>query len=116
MNGHVIIPSYRSSVITIIRFCEHFVIGGRYLNILQNLNIYLKSLSVAEQRNVYYQHDGAPPCRGQLINNFLQDTFYDQWPPRSPDLAVLYYFIWIYETTIEENMQKIRNAFRNLPR
>lgn len=110
-----------------------FFLGERYLNILQNLNNnYLENLPLAEHRNIFYQHDGAPPHNAYLVNNYLQETFYDQWiasngpflwPPRSPDLSVLDYFIWgtiknkVYEsplTTIEDCMQRVRNAFQNI--
>ncbi|CAH2013195.1 unnamed protein product [Acanthoscelides obtectus] len=75
-----------------------------YLNILRNLeNNYLDNLPLADHRNIFYQHDGEPPHKGYLINNFLEAMFYDQgfanngpfkWSPRSPDLTVLDYFIW----------------------
>ena len=71
------------------------------------------------------------PHNAYLINNYLQETFYDQrianngpflWPPRSPDLSVLDYFIWgtvknVYEsplTTIKDRTQRVRNAFQNI--
>lgn len=89
-------------------------------------------MPLADHRNLFYQHDGAPPHSGYLINNFLQDVFYDQWianngpflwPPRSPDLSVLDFFIWgtvknrVYHTpvtTMEDCMQRVRNEFENL--
>lgn len=111
----------------------HCVSGDRYLSILENFDrSYLDNLPLTEHRNIFYQHDGAPPHRGELINSFLQATFYDQWiandgpflwPPRSPDLTVLDFFIWgaikskVYETpltTMDDCMQRVRNAFRNL--
>lgn len=81
-----------------------FFVGEGYLNILRNLdNNYLENLPLAEHRQIFYQHDGAPPHNGHLVNTFLQEIFHDQWisnngpflwPPRSPDLSVLDYFIW----------------------
>lgn len=93
----------------------------------------MNNLPLADHRQIFYQHDGAPPHNGFLVNNFLQETFYDHWianngpflwPPRSPDLSVLDYFIWgsIKETvyfnpitTMEDCKAKVRNAFQNLP-
>lgn len=93
---------------------------------------YLSTLPLAEHRQIFYQHDGAPPHRTFLVNNFLQATFYDQWiasdgpflwPPRSPDLTVLDYFIWgtikniVYfnpVTTKEDCMARVRDAFASL--
>lgn len=103
------------------------------MHILQNLdNNYLENLNLEEHRKLFYQHDGAPPHNGYIVNNFLQQNFYDQWianngpflwPPRSPDLSILDYFVWgtiknkVYEvplTTKEDCIQRVRDAFQNL--
>lgn len=93
---------------------------------------YLDNLPLADNRNLFYQHDGAPPHNSHLVNNHLQNLFYDQWianngphlwPPRSPDLTVLDFFIWgaiknkVYNTaltTMEDCMQRVRIAFEEL--
>lgn len=109
------------------------ILGERYINILQNLEInYLDNLPLDDYRNIFYQHDGAPPHNGHLVNNYLQNLYDDQWianngpicwPPRSPDLSVLDYFIWgtiknmVYNTaltTIDDCMDRVRRAFQNL--
>ena len=103
------------------------------MNILHNFEAdYLDNLPLAVHRNLFYQHDGGPPHGGYLIDNFLQNVFYDRWianngpflwPPRSPDLSVLDFFIWgtikdrVYKTpitTMEDCMQRVRNAFTSL--
>jgi hypothetical protein len=103
------------------------------LNILQNFETdYLDNLPLAVRRNLFYQHDGAPPHGSYLIDNFLQNVFDDRWianngpflwPPRSPDLSVLDFFIWgtiknrVYNTpitTMEDCMQRVRHAFASL--
>jgi hypothetical protein len=93
---------------------------------------YLDNLPLADHRNLFYQHDGAPSHNNHLVNNHLQNLFYDQWianngphlwPPRSPDLTVLDFFIWgtiknkVYNTaltTMEDCMQRVRIAFEEL--
>lgn len=104
-----------------------------YLNILRTFEAtYLENLPLADYRELFYQHDGAPPHNGYLVNSFLEEVFYDQWianngpflwPPRSPDLSVLDYFVWgaiknkVYDsplTTKEDCIQRVRNAFRDL--
>lgn len=93
---------------------------------------YLDNLPLADHRNLFYQHDGAPPHNGHLVNNYVHNLFYDQWianngphlwPPRSPDLTVLDFFIWgtvknnVYNTaltTLEDCMQRVRTVFQNL--
>lgn len=108
-------------------------VGDRYLNILEDLDYqYLSNLPLAEHTQIFYQHDGAPPHRTVPVTNFLQATFYDKWianngpflwPPRSPDLTVLDYFIWgtiknvVYfnpVTTMEDCMARVRDAFDSL--
>lgn len=103
------------------------------MNILRNLETdYLDNLPLEVHRNLFYQHDGAPPHGGYLIDNFLQNIFDDRWianngpflwPPRSPDLSVLDFFIWgaikdrVYNTpvtTMEDCMQRVRNEFASL--
>lgn len=92
----------------------------------------MDNLPLADRRRVIYQHDGAPPHNGHIVNNFLQATFDDrwianngpfQWPPRSPDMSVLDYFVWgaikdeVYNlplTTKENCIERVRNAFRGL--
>lgn len=93
---------------------------------------YLENLPLAEYRKCFYQHDGAPAHNAHLVKNFLLETFADRWignngpflwPPRSPDLAVLDFFVWgaIKDqvnstplTTKENCMDRVRNAFQNL--
>ena len=100
---------------------------------MRNLEVdYLDNLPLADHRNLFYQHDGAPPHRGHLVNNHLQNLFHDQWmanngphlwPPRSPDLSVLDFFFWgtvknkVYNTavtTIEDCMRRVRTAVEDL--
>lgn len=89
-------------------------------------------MPLADYRNIFYQHDGAPPHNGDLVNNHLQNLFYDQWianngphlwPPRSPDLSVLDFFIWgavknkVFSTAVttkEDCMLRVRTAFDEL--
>ncbi|KAJ8942280.1 hypothetical protein NQ318_005598 [Aromia moschata] len=101
--------------------------GERYLNILRNFEInYLDNLPLADYRNIFYQHDGAPPHNSHLINNHLQwiaNNGPHLWPPRSPDLSVLDFFIWgtiknkVYNTALttrEDCMRRVRTAFQDL--
>lgn len=93
---------------------------------------YLDNLPLADYGNVFYQHDGAPPHNGHLVNNYLQNLLNDRWianngpylwPPRSPDLSVLDFFIWgavknkVYNetlTTMEDCMRRVRRTFEEL--
>lgn len=54
---------------------------------------------------IWLQQDGAPPHFGLNVRQFLNDTFHNrwigrrgpiEWPPRSPDLTPLDFFLWGY--------------------
>ena len=57
------------------------------------------------QPRVLFQQDGAPPHWGLVVRNFLDATFPNRWigrdgptnwPPRSPDITPLDFFLWGY--------------------
>lgn len=65
---------------------------------------------------MYYQHDGAPPHATLNVRHHLNVTFRNRWigryghvlwPPRSPDLTPLDFFLWgdmknhVYSVEIE---------------
>lgn len=63
------------------------------------------SLSLNDLRQVWFQHDGAPPHFSTRAKNWLDRRFPQQWigragamfwPPRSPDLSPLDFFLWGY--------------------
>ena len=52
-----------------------------------------------------FQQDGAPPYWGLIVRDFLNETFPNRWigrngsapwPPRSPDITPLDFFLWSY--------------------
>lgn len=54
---------------------------------------------------IWFQQDGAPAHYGINVRNYLNEIFADrwigrrgaiEWPPRSPDLTALDYFLWGY--------------------
>jgi len=53
-------------------------------------------------RTMIWQQDGAPPRYGQVVRDFLDDTFTQwigrretiDWPPRSPDLTPCDFSLW----------------------
>jgi hypothetical protein len=83
-------------------------------------------------RTVYYQHDGAMLHFNQLVRQYLNHKFPNQWigrgsaenrPSRSPDLNPLDYDVWGYRkailyahrvTTREELLQRILSAARSI--
>ncbi|GBM35209.1 hypothetical protein AVEN_175814-1 [Araneus ventricosus] len=66
---------------------------------------FLEDLPLSDLRNVWFQHDGAPPHKVSSVQQYIRDTFQQQvigyggcveWPPRSPDLNPLDFFLWGY--------------------
>lgn len=79
--------------------------GPIYLNFIQNmLPTLLEDLPLQLRRNIIFQHDGAPPHSSRLVQAYLNRTFETwigrggtvPWPPRSPDLNPMDYFVWGY--------------------
>ncbi|CAK1590750.1 unnamed protein product [Parnassius mnemosyne] len=82
--------------------------GALYLNFLQNnLNRILNEAEVPEARiaEMWLQHDGAPPHYARAVRDHLNERFPNRWigrggpiawPPRSPDLNPLDFFLWGY--------------------
>ncbi|GBM39967.1 hypothetical protein AVEN_142242-1 [Araneus ventricosus] len=64
-----------------------------------------EDLPLSDLRNVWFQHDGAPPHKVSSAQHYILDTFQQQvigyggcveWPPLSPDLKPLDFFLWVY--------------------
>ena len=111
--------------------------GAEYLQFLQeDLPNLLNEVPIGMRRGMWYQHDGAPPNFSITVREYLDTQFPNRWigrggpvswPPRSPDLNPLDYYLWghvkdlVYATPIEheaELMPRITAAFdsvRNEP-
>lgn len=106
-----------------------------YMHLLNTeLDNYLDELPLAERRRTWFQQDGAPAHSVQEVRMKLNNEFGDhwigrfgphRWPPRSPDLTCLDFFLWgtikdsVYKTecdTADEMQQRITVAFNNLRR
>ena len=77
-----------------------------------------------KMRNVIFQHDGAPPHFSIQCRNFLQTQLPEQrvigrgfgipWPPRSPDLSPLDYYLWgtlkarVFHTFRPNNLEELK--------
>lgn len=104
--------------------------GQIYLDLLENA-IYPALVQVLENeedhQTIIFQQDGAPPHFVQPVRQFLDENFphawigrrgHIEWPPRSPDLAPLDFFLWghlkskIYATQ-PESLDDLRNRIIN---
>ncbi|GBO23202.1 hypothetical protein AVEN_17083-1 [Araneus ventricosus] len=110
-------------------FYEGTLTGQRYLELLQDvITECVENLLFHQLRNVWFQHDGAPPHKISNAKQYLMETFqnefigYDglvEWPPRSPDLNLLGFFLWghikgqVYANlppTLQDLRRRITNA------
>lgn len=77
-------------------------------------------------RRIWYQQDGAPPHFGLEVRQYLDEVFPErwigrrgslEWPPRSPDLTPLDFFLWGYLKTKvyfnrPDNLEDLRQRIR----
>jgi hypothetical protein len=92
-------------------FEEATVTGASYLNMLQNYAI------TQIPQGYFFQQDGAPPRCANTVKAFLDQQFPGKWigrrgpiawPPRSPDLTPLDFFLWgyikdlVYQTKVQD--------------
>ncbi len=121
----------------------HFVNGNldsrEYLRIIR-YNVIQREFAALDinQENVWWQQDGAPAHTSNQTMQYLHGRFPGKviskrgdflWPPRSPDLAILDFFLWGYlktkiwdvqrnmqPTTIDQLKNAIRRQCRDIPR
>lgn len=104
--------------------------GEIYLELLEN-TIYPALVQILENEEdhhtIIFQQDGAPPHFAQPVRQFLDESFpqswigrrgHIEWPPRSPDLTPLDFFVWGYlkskiYATQPESLDDLRNRIIN---
>lgn len=111
--------------------------GERYLHFLQNiLPCLLQDVPLATRRATWIMHDGAPAHNSHIVREYLDRTFHGRlianggpiaWPPRSPDLNPIDFFLWghlktlVYATPVdrqEDLLARIQDGcdqIRNMP-
>lgn len=114
-------------------FYEENLNSERYLLFLRNeLEGMLDEVPLNLMQNFnYFQHDGAPAHNALIVSNYLSERFNNwignrgpiAWPPRSPDLTPLDFFLWgtikdkVYKEkpyNVEDLKIKIRAAVREI--
>lgn len=127
-------------------FFNHTLNGQLYLEFLQqSLQDFLDNLPLGVTRQIhYFQHDGAPPHNFRAVCEFLDNAYPHRWignrgptdlcilqrqlsadnccaawPPRSPDLNPLDYFLWgyikdiVYARTYND-LQDLQNSIQQV--
>lgn len=79
----------------------------------------LQKVPLADRMDMWFQHDGCPAHFGNIVVNHLNATYGQQWigrggpvpwPPRSPDLTPLDFFVWgrmkdlVYSSPVEDEI------------
>jgi hypothetical protein len=112
---------------------DYNLTGERYVEILRGVvSTFLENLPLNILRDSWYQMDGAPAHSTREVHRELTQIFEDRWigcngpcrwPPRSPDLTPLDFFLWgyikseVYNTPVrtrQELEDRVRTAFRQL--
>jgi hypothetical protein len=113
MNGRIIGPFF---------FVEATVSGRVHLDMLEQ---FLYPQVTDMQPNIIFQQDGAPPPWWSLeVRRSLSATFQDRWigrsgpirwPPRSPVLTPLEFFLWGYVIDLSVLRVGIRETIAAVP-
>ncbi|KAJ8978454.1 hypothetical protein NQ317_011054 [Molorchus minor] len=65
--------------------------------------VLLENVPLQLRANMCFQHDGAPPHKARIVQQYLNETYGEnwigingpiQWTPKSPDLTPLDFFLW----------------------
>lgn len=105
-----------------------------YLNFLRtDLWNYIEDVPLNILQQLWWQQDGAPPHNALRVRSYLDEVFTNkwignrgvvEWPPRSPDLSPLDFFLWglvknkLYKNNPENANQLRENivaAFNEIP-
>ncbi|GBN33764.1 hypothetical protein AVEN_212373-1 [Araneus ventricosus] len=84
--------------------CNSKLCRGRKEKKKEVISDFLEDLPLNDLRNVWFQHDGAPPQKVSSVQQYIRDAFQQhvigygcvEWPPRSPDLNPMDFFLWGY--------------------
>jgi len=113
-------------------FDEKTVNGASYLHMLQTFFLPQLRQVRGRLRRAIFQQDGAPPHYASDVRAYLDKTFGDRWigrggplawPPRSPDLNPLDFYLWghiktlVYRTkptSIDDLKERITSVVRDI--
>lgn len=117
IGGHLLGPHFLPPRLNANNFLEF--LQEDFFNLVENIPLNLR-------QNMWLQLDGAPAHFAQPVRNWLNETFPGRWigrgaavswPPRSPDLNPLDFFLWgfiknrVYATEVV-NLQQLEERIR----
>jgi len=116
-------------------FYQNNLNGTQFLNFLRSeLPTLLEDVPLRQRQRMILQLDGCPAHNSLKVRQYLNRHYRDRWigphgpicwPPRSPDLSPLDFFLWghlknsVYAhhnpaASVEELMQRVENACRSV--
>ncbi|RLU23850.1 hypothetical protein DMN91_004058 [Ooceraea biroi] len=123
LNGHIIGPHFFDGTLN----------GATYYNFLENhLSLLIEDVDLHTRGQMWFQQDGAPAHSIRALQILLNQKYPHRWigrkgsvawPPRSPDLTLLDYFLWGYvksivysepPTTRDNMIVRITEALENI--
>jgi len=125
INGFLIGPYFFDGNVNSVNFLER---------LRDHLPQLLEDVDFHTRQRMWIQMDGAPPHYAAIVRAYLDREYNGRWigrrgaiawPPRSPDLTSLDFYLWgyiknvVYEhapTTREDMIERIRVACANIPR
>lgn len=94
---------YHGNIVGPVFFDENLNATRYRQSILSNLPGYLEDIPLQQRLGMWFQQDGCPAHTSLTVRRLLNDMFPNRWigiggpvefPPRSPDLTVLDYYLW----------------------
>ena len=139
-NPHAVVESNHQNQFSVnvwVGIVENHIIGSFFLPERLNGNIYrrfleedlpilLEEVPLLIRDRMWFMHDGAPAHFSLEVREFLNRTFNNRWagrggpqpwPPRSPDLNSLDFFLWahlktlVYSTPVN-SVEELKNRIR----
>ncbi|KAJ8955873.1 hypothetical protein NQ318_005421, partial [Aromia moschata] len=90
---------------------------------------FLSALPVLDYRTrMFFQQDGCPAHHGVTVRNYFNSEFNERWigrdgpilwPPRSPDLTILDFYLWgrlkqiVYREPLENDEEQLKTGIQN---
>ena len=80
----------------------------------------LEDIPLMIRSQMYFQHDGSPPHYTRNVSDYLNESFPNRWlgrggpvswPPRSPDITPLDFYLWghtktlVYESKVDSRAE-----------
>lgn len=110
-------------------FFERNMNQNSYLEMLDNFLLdHLHNMPLNDRQKVYFQQDGHPAHSTRIVREWLDGQFPGRWigrngpilwPPRSPDLTIMDFYLWgylkqkVYGSPLNNNLIELKRRIRD---